>query len=47
MKWLDDIPNSAIFKQAKKQADNYWSGKSSDNPGFEYLFQRKCNLRLI
>ncbi len=44
MNLLDLIPNNATFRQAASMIDDYWSGRTSDKPVYEYLFQGKCKL---
>lgn len=44
MNLLDIIPNNLTFKQTEKQVDKYWSGETSDNVVYEYLFQGTCKL---
>jgi|GEM_PF-4937867 len=45
MNLLDIIPNHYTYKQAVKQVDNYWAGRTSNNAIFEYLFQGTCKLK--
>jgi hypothetical protein len=47
MRILDDLPSYATCKQAKVQADRYWSGQRSDHPVIEYLFQGICDLAAL
>lgn len=45
MNLLDVIPNNFTFKQTEEHVDKYWSGKTSDNAVYEYLFQGTCKLK--
>jgi hypothetical protein len=42
---FDLIPNNYSYRQTVQQADQYWMGKASENPKFEYLFQGICKLK--
>ncbi|OJW79581.1 MAG: hypothetical protein BGO69_12690 [Bacteroidetes bacterium 46-16] len=44
MNLWDLIPNNATFLQAANMIHDYWSGRTSDKPVYEYLFQGKCKL---
>jgi hypothetical protein len=44
--FFDLILNNYSYRQTAQQADQYWMGKISENPKFEYLFQGICKLKL-
>ena len=44
MNWIDDIPIDCTFKEYSSYAENYWTGETSENPTFEYLFSGKYQL---
>lgn len=45
MKLIDEIDESITYNNILKEAFDYWDGKSSNKPIFEYLFEGKCKLK--
>lgn len=45
MRLIDEIDESITYNNIVKETFNYWDGKSSSNPIFEYLFEGKCKLK--
>lgn len=44
MKMLDSIPKNFTTQQAQGNAEKFWSGETTEDPVFEYLFQGICSL---
>ena len=47
MRWLDEIEIFAKYDEYINAADNYWSGKITNRPLKEVLFQGVCELHII
>jgi hypothetical protein len=45
MNLIDELDESITYNNILKEVFNYWDGKSSSRPIFEYLFEGKCKLK--